>query len=774
MKKLLLLLLGLTLALGASAGVESLQHVKQHGWHHKAAKQAPMTKLRGDGPVVIDEQPEGTLVSYEYSSSYFDFDDQVIYHGHSGASMVYAPDGETVYLQFYNGACWIEATLDGNKIHMPLGQYTYYNEDDETGDIYAWGRIAQAPNGGQGLQFVRDYSVNEVTFTITEDAIIMDNSDGGVNGLGAVGLAEMADDGSYIYYMEWDAAFTPLSEPDPGALIIHDRPEGEAKLYQHSGYYMYNYSDWGVENLGELVEIVYAFDGETVYVRNPVGGYDDDDSWVKGTIQGNTITVPLGQYVYWDSYGGYGQKLAWGKLVNGEFVLDEDVTEFTYTIQDDILTLDNTYGDDQGLNAAGLGTIYSHNNDFNLLEWNTVLTYIPNLIVDVPVGLEVEHYIRTGYLLRPGEELDLRENIGATDVAIDYESRTVYIRDYNEKKNYHSGWLKGTLSDDGTKIIVPAGQVILYDDYDGQTQRLYWGTSSLVFTEEDGYRIEFTPDYSVEEFTFTLHDNGCISLDNTTEPDYAQYIKYINEYYYDEIDWETYLELTLPMGNQTGLCAQDEYGEETYYQTLYCGTKYAAPHAAVPVNPVITEWHDGSTEEGSSYLDLEISHVDVDGFALEEENFSYTIYTDNDQPFTFLVSEYYLGGEDQTEVPYSWWMENWLLNPSQIFFFRTNAEGYDRFFNWRIGVQLHYTVDGVKNSSDIVYIEVFEHNEEPENPGDVTGDGIINVEDVTTLIDYLLGATSGSFTEGNADVNGNGIINVEDVTSLIDLLLGGN
>ena len=80
----------------------------------------------------------------------------------------------------------------------------------------------------------------------------------------------------------------------------------------------------------------------------------------------------------------------------------------------------------------------------------------------------------------------------------------------------------------------------------------------------------------------------------------------------------------------------------------------------------------------------------------------------------------------------------------------------------------------MKNSSDIVYIEVFEHNEEPENPGDVTGDGIINVEDVTTLIDYLLGSSSGNFAEGNADVNGNGVINVEDVTALIDMLLNGN
>ena len=57
--------------------------------------------------------------------------------------------------------------------------------------------------------------------------------------------------------------------------------------------------------------------------------------------------------------------------------------------------------------------------------------------------------------------------------------------------------------------------------------------------------------------------------------------------------------------------------------------------------------------------------------------------------------------------------------------------------------------------------------------GDVNGDGYISINDVTTLIDYLLGSVSNDFYEVNADVNGDDDISIADVTVLIDMLLSG-
>ena len=54
--------------------------------------------------------------------------------------------------------------------------------------------------------------------------------------------------------------------------------------------------------------------------------------------------------------------------------------------------------------------------------------------------------------------------------------------------------------------------------------------------------------------------------------------------------------------------------------------------------------------------------------------------------------------------------------------------------------------------------------------GDVNDDGLVNISDVTTLIDYLLGSNPQPFNEVNANINGNGI-DISDLTALIDMLL---
>ena len=56
--------------------------------------------------------------------------------------------------------------------------------------------------------------------------------------------------------------------------------------------------------------------------------------------------------------------------------------------------------------------------------------------------------------------------------------------------------------------------------------------------------------------------------------------------------------------------------------------------------------------------------------------------------------------------------------------------------------------------------------------GDVNCDGLVNISDVTALIDHLLGSSPEPFNERAADVDGSSAINIADVTALIDSLLG--
>ena len=60
-----------------------------------------------------------------------------------------------------------------------------------------------------------------------------------------------------------------------------------------------------------------------------------------------------------------------------------------------------------------------------------------------------------------------------------------------------------------------------------------------------------------------------------------------------------------------------------------------------------------------------------------------------------------------------------------------------------------------------------------ERPGDVNHDGAIDIEDVTALINSVLGNES-VICATCGDVNGSGNIDVEDVTALIDIILGNS
>ena len=56
--------------------------------------------------------------------------------------------------------------------------------------------------------------------------------------------------------------------------------------------------------------------------------------------------------------------------------------------------------------------------------------------------------------------------------------------------------------------------------------------------------------------------------------------------------------------------------------------------------------------------------------------------------------------------------------------------------------------------------------------GDADGNGIVNISDVTAIINHILGHTPEDFDAAAADADGNGLINVTDVTAVISIILG--
>ncbi len=80
--------------------------------------------------------------------------------------------------------------------------------------------------------------------------------------------------------------------------------------------------------------------------------------------------------------------------------------------------------------------------------------------------------------------------------------------------------------------------------------------------------------------------------------------------------------------------------------------------------------------------------------------------------------------------------------------------------------------DGTESAwSNVEEVTLFENGHNYQ-PGDVDHDGILTINDVTTLIDYLLGDTDGCCPIC-ADVDGEDGIFITDVTTMIDLMLSG-
>ncbi len=68
------------------------------------------------------------------------------------------------------------------------------------------------------------------------------------------------------------------------------------------------------------------------------------------------------------------------------------------------------------------------------------------------------------------------------------------------------------------------------------------------------------------------------------------------------------------------------------------------------------------------------------------------------------------------------------------------------------------------------FINIIDDLEVPVTPGDVNGDENVNVSDVTSLVNMILGVIAKD--EQAADINKDGKVNVSDVTALINIILG--
>lgn len=162
---------------------------------------------------------------------------------------------------------------------------------------------------------------------------------------------------------------------------------------------------------------------------------------------------------------------------------------------------------------------------------------------------------------------------------------------------------------------------------------------------------------------------------------------------------------------------------------------------------------------------------------LDEQYVSYTIFTDLNEVFTFMPEVYSEFSEPTTMIPFGfegmnieYWFVHFPGKTNNIQPILDAGFEIEPFFQWRIGIRTNYIVGNQASYSDIVYWEICD---KPVTVlGDVNCDGLVNISDITALINYLSNGTkTPPFNKFNADTNDDNTLNVTDATTLINMVL---
>lgn len=619
-----------------------------------------------------NKRPSGTMKAYNR------YGGAIIYNGETGvwackqsgnAYVIFGDDGK-VYLRnpIYginlNYDFWVEGTLneDGTKITVPMGQTMYEEGGNEL--VLCWGstKLSYGSDLYKWCDFTIDESVDEVVYTIEGDCIYLEGTEGDataaypdnytMTGLSAVwaGTTEWCGflDCGTEYIEGHDVNFPKM---------INEQPEGELVEYLRYGESITRMMLY--EQSGKLY-VVYGTDGK-VYLKNPIYGLPvftyERDCWMEGTLSadGKTITMPMDQYVYWnwnDEHGIMLKNLTLDVDAEGYVTLtiNEDVTEMTFTIDGNTLTLDGTSGDmyaDWPTSFTGLGGVWDIDElpFATYLDWNT---YFLKVVPAVPADPSLDE-AETGYV-KPWYDCG------------DESGRSVF--------RHH----------------------IKLEDVDGNPLDAEHVTYTI-FTDDQPYTFTAWPPYIPED---------------TDELPYNLYLDYVSP------DW-TYFARTNAEGYEplftTRIGIQVYYTVNGVRNASHIRYYYLVPtyvEYGVPANPTADKWYDSGNENGYSRFFYTVSKYTTDGEPMDPNRIYFSIFTDDDQLFTYDASKYtHDFQEDVTLVPYNHIGVD--VRNTFSYIYRTNAEGYDPFFNHQIGIQSYYLCDnGEMTASDIIYLEVFE------------------------------------------------------------------
>ena len=226
--------------------------------------------------------------------------------------------------------------------------------------------------------------------------------------------------------------------------IITEPGEGVVKVYTVTGS-GYKYSGQATTQVAQsgTTQIVESEDG-TVYIKDIVSTYKTG-AWVKGTKNGNTITVPAKQPINYNSDYDATLSPRWaaGSGISNPSAADETAENFTFVVDEaaGTISLQGTsenlfmavlWDDDDSYSGNGVyGTVYTYDHDYAA---PTTVTVTP------PAGLETETWYASGHTYTQSTGQVAFEST----IKVGFDGNDVYLQ--GVFSNFPDAWMKGTIS----------------------------------------------------------------------------------------------------------------------------------------------------------------------------------------------------------------------------------------------------------------------------------------------------------------------------------------
>ena len=230
--------------------------------------------------------------------------------------------------------------------------------------------------------------------------------------------------------------------------IITSPAEGESKLYDRSGfgYYVSNGNLYYAQQSGKT-EIVETTDG-VVYIKNFISNVTTG-AWVKGTKNGNTITVSAGQIIFYNTNYDYGLYIA-KTAYDDENGFAEVAGDITLTVDGNTISLDDTDEDHP------VAAFWTDDNTFSGYgDYETVFSYDPDYVaptlVELPEGAVVETWNNNATQVTSSGNTPVE-----TSAKIAFVGDDVYLSGIFE--SFPDSWIKGTIN--GTTVTFSGLQFI--------------------------------------------------------------------------------------------------------------------------------------------------------------------------------------------------------------------------------------------------------------------------------------------------------------------------